>query len=148
MRLDTVAGSGGAHSPTVYTVLAGSARSHSRCYLEVEASLAVAVAALVAAWQPSWWPVAALALAVGLYAGWGLLARRIPTPERRRRAHLVRLFVAGLATAASLAGLGGMVLKAFWGTTPGSYGMCYPPDGKSYPCDMDGHHRSVSRVPD
>lgn len=143
MRLDAVAGSGGAHSPTVFTVLAGSARSHTRRYLEAEASLAGAVAALIVAWQPSWWPVAALALAVGLYAGWGLLARRIQRPERRRRAYLVRLFVAGLATAASLAGLGGLAVKAFWGATPGPYGMCYLPDGKSYPCDVAGHHRPV-----
>ena len=147
MRLGTAVGSGGAHSPTVYTVLAESARSHSRRYLAAEASLAGAAAAVIIAWQRPWWPVASLVLAVGLYAGWGLLARQDPRPERRRRAHLLRLIVAGLATAATLGGLGGLALKAFWGTTPGPYGTCYRPDGKSYACDVDGHFRAVSDPP-
>ena len=147
MRLGTVTGGSGAHSPTVYTVLAESARSHSRRYLAAEALLAGAAAAVILACQPPWWPVASLALAVGLYAGWGLLARRDPRPERRRHAPLLRLIVAGLATAAVLAGLGGLALKAFWGTAPGPYGTCYRPDGKSYACDADGHHRAVSRPP-
>src|SRR5688500_15171774 len=107
---------GDSPAPTVYTVLAGSARAHSRRYLVSEASIAGAVALLLLAWQPRAWPVASLALAVCLYAGWGLLARddagRRPTGGHQ----LLRTVVAALATAAALGGLGGLALKAFWGT--------------------------------
>jgi hypothetical protein len=147
MRLGTVAGGSGFHSPTVYTVLAGSARSHSRRYLAAEASLAGAAAAAILAWRPLWWPVASLALAVGLYAGWGLLALRDAHPERGPATRVLRTIVAGIATAATLAGLGGLAVKAFWGTAPGPYGVCYQPDGKSYACDVNGQRRSVSRPP-
>jgi len=147
MRLGTVAGASGAHSPTVYTVLAESARSHSRRYLAAESSLAGTAAAVILAWQPPWWPVASLALVVGLYACWGLLARRDTGPKRGRWARLLRVIVAGLATAAMLAGLGGLAVKAFWGTAPGPYGTCYRPDGTSYACDVDGRPRAASRPP-
>lgn len=147
MTPGTVAGGSGVHSPTVYTVLAGSARSHSPRYLAAEASLAGAAAAVILAWRPLWWPVASLALAVGLYAGWGLLALRDTHSERGSGARVLRTIVAGIATAATLAGLGGLAMKAFWGTAPGPYGMCYQPDGKSYACDANGHRRAVSRPP-
>jgi hypothetical protein len=147
MRLGTVAGGSAAHAPTVFTVFAESARSHSARYLAGEATVAGTAAVVILAWQPPWWPIASLALAVGLYAGWGLLARRETRPERERWARLLRVIVAGLATAVTLLGLGGLAVKAFWGTTPGPYGTCYRPDGTSYACDVDGHHRAVSRPP-
>ena len=132
-------------APTVYTVLAQSARSHSRRYLAAEAMLAGTVAVLVLAWQPAWWPVASLALAVGLYASWGLLARWTIGDERTPWPRLLRGILTGLATAATLAGLGGLAVKAFWGSAPGPYGMCYRPDGTSYACHADGSRRPVSR---
>ena len=136
------------HAPTVYTVLAASARSHSRRYLAGEALLAGMAAALVLAWQPRWWPAACLALTVGLYAGWGLLARGPLGHGRARWSRLPSVVVAGLATAAALAGLGGLAVRAFWGTAPGPYGMCHQPDGTSYACDAEGNRRPVSRPPD
>lgn len=131
-------------APTVYTVLAASARSHTRRYLAVEALLAGMAAALVLVWQSRWWPAACLALTVGLYAGWGLLADRPPGHARTLGARLLRVVLAGLATAAALAGLGGLAVKAFWGTAPGPYGMCHDPDGTSYACDAEGNRRPVS----
>jgi len=91
MRLGTIAGGSGAHSPTVYTVLAESARSHSRRYLAAESSLAGTAAVVILAWQPPWWPVALLALVVGLYACWGLLARRDTDPKRGRWERVLRV---------------------------------------------------------
>jgi hypothetical protein len=134
-----------APAPTVYTVLAQSARSHSRRYLAAEAVLAGTVAALVVAWQPRWWSVASLALGVALYASWGLVAHRSTGGESIPWPRLLRGILAGLATAATLAGLGGLAVKAFWGSAPGPYGMCYEPDGSSYTCHADGSRRPASR---
>lgn len=138
---------GGSPSPTVYTVLAETARAHSRRYLVAEASLAGAAAALLIDWQPRAWPVASLVLAVCLYACWGLLARAGAGRGPGRRQHLLCMVVAGLATVAALGGLGGLALKAFWGTAPGPYGTCYRPDGTSYGCNTDGSRRAVSPAP-
>ena len=141
----SAAGAARAPAPTVYTVLADAARARSRRYLAAEALLAGTAAALVLGWQPRWWPAASLALAVGLYASWGLLARA--TAERARWPRVLRLAVAALATAATLAGLGGLALRAFWGSAPGPYGTCYEPDGAAYPCHADGGRRTPSRPP-
>lgn len=129
---------------TVFTVLAETARAHSRRYLVAEASLAGALAAALIAARPGAWPVASLLLSVCLYACWGLLARADAVGGLGRRQRLVRTSVAALATAAVLAGLGGAALKSFWGTAPGPYGACYGPDGTSYACHTDGSRRSTN----
>src|SRR5688500_3806393 len=108
----------GSPSPTVFTVLAETARAHSRRYLVAEASLAGVTVALLLAWQPRAWPVASLALAVCLYACWGLLALD-DAARRPGRQHLLRTIVAILATVAAAGGVGGLALKAFWGSAPG-----------------------------
>ena len=142
----SVTGDGDAPAPTIFTVLADTARAHSRRYLLAEASLAGATAALLLDWRPAAWPAASLALAVCLYACWGLLARDDAARGSGRR-HLLRLIVAGLATVAVLCGAGGLALKAFWGTAPGPYGACYRPDGTSYACNADGSRRAVAPPP-
>jgi hypothetical protein len=145
MRPGEVVSGSDPRAPSVYAVLAQSARSHSRRYLSAEGLLAGAVAMIVVAWQPRWWPVASLALAVGLYASWGLLAGGPTTPDRTPWRRFLRSFIPGLATAATVAGLGGLAVKAFSGTVPGPYGVCYRPDGTSYACRSDGNPRPVSR---
>ena len=141
----SVTGDGDAPAPTIFTVLADTARAHSRRYLLAEASLAGATAALLLAWQPGAWPVASLALAVCLYACWGLLARG--DAARHPGQHDLPRVIAALATVAALGGVGGLALKAFWGTAPGPYGACYRPDGTSYACNADGSRRAVAPPP-
>jgi len=130
-------------SPTIFTVLARTARSHSRRYLTAESLMALAVAMGVIALEPQWWPLASLAAAVSLYAAWGLIAREGDRGATRRRVWF-RVYVAALATTAAVLGIGGLGVKVFTGTAPGPYGACYQPDGRAYPCHSDGSPRPVS----
>ena len=147
MMVGTVTDGRGSSAPTVYTVLAQSARSHSRRYLTAEALLAGTAAGLILLRQPRWWPAALLVLAVGLYASWGLLAHGRSAEESTPWPRLLRVVLAGLATAATLSGLGGLAVKTFWGTAPGPYGMCHEPDGASHACNADGSRRPMTRPP-
>lgn len=130
-------------SPTIFTVLGQTARSHSRRYLAVECLFALVAATVVVVWQLEWWPLASLAAAVSLYAAWGLLARRDDRAAAPWRARF-RASIAVLATAATLLGVGALGVKAFTGTAPGPYGACYRPDGRTYGCHSDGSPRRVS----
>ena len=142
---DAIHGGNGAYAPTVYTVLAQSARSRSRRYLTTEALLAGVAILLVLVWQSYWWPVASLSLAIVLYASWGLLARAYNGGASTQWPRLLGVLVAGVATVATLAGLGGLAVRAFSGTTPGPYGACQQSDGRTYACHLDGTRRPVSR---
>jgi hypothetical protein len=141
--LESVADGSTPPAPTVYSVLAHAAGAHSRRYLVTEALLAGTAVASVLFWQPSWWPAAFLALAVGLYASWGLLERVHDGDVSTSWPRVLRRIVAGVATAAALGGVAGLALKVFSGTEPGPYGMCYQPDGRSYACSVDERRRPM-----
>jgi hypothetical protein len=143
VRLESVTEGSIPPAPTVYSVLAQAAGAHSRRYLVTEGLLAGTAVALVLLWQPSWWPAAFLALAVGLYAAWGLLDRAYDRDASTSWPRLSRRILAGVATLAALAGVGGLALKVFSGMEPGPYGMCYEPDGGSYACSADERRRAV-----
>ena len=125
---------------TIFNVLADRARSHSTRFLGTQAGVAIALAATLAGVAPSWWPVAALLLAVSAYSRWSILEARERDTTTHSFAFAKRALVV-IATVACVAAVAGTAIAAFVGDAPSPYGTCYGSDGRGFSCDARGHAR-------
>ena len=90
---------------TVFTVLAGQARSHSRAHLWITAIVGAVDAAWIFAVYPSLWWLASAFAAGGAYGLWGITDRAIADGRGGRWSRVLRVARAGLA-------LGGVIAAA------------------------------------
>ncbi len=108
---------------TVFSVLATSARARAGRSLALQLAVCVAGAGLVLLTAPAWWSVAALMLAGGTHAAWGLLVRRLSTkPSRTAGEALVA--VAALGTVLAVSGMVGLAAALFTGSGRSPYDAC------------------------
>jgi hypothetical protein len=125
-------------APTIYDVLAARARSHSVRFLALQGGLAAATAGALLVITPSWWPLAALLLAVASYSAWGLLDARERMSGSPRWLRSLKALLVGVATLGVVSAATGLALAAFTGDRPGPYGACSDSPGHTYACDAHG----------
>ena len=110
---------------TIFTVLAGRARTHASSHLWLTAAIGGIDAVALMIGRPTLWWVAAACAAVAAYAVWGLVDRRLTVaahPPGSWRYRMLRL-VGGLAMAGGFAG----AIAAILGFLVTSLGNSGPP---------------------
>ncbi len=111
---------------TVFSVLATGARGRAGRSLAVQLAVCVAAAGLVLLAAPAWWSVAALMLAGGTHAAWGLLVRRRSTNPSHAAGLVSRApyAVAAVGTALAAIGILGLAAALFAGSGRSPYDAC------------------------
>ena len=113
----------GEDGETIFTVIAGRARSHSAAHLVLTAAIGFVDAAAIAWAHPTAWWVALLFAAAGAYGSWGLLDRGVafrvgkghPGGPVTAGLRIARETMALLGMVAVIAGVGGFIGTQFDG---------------------------------
>jgi hypothetical protein len=137
-----------ARHETIFTVLGDSARHRAERALNLQLGVCLALAIVLAARFPAWWPATALLVSSCLYAAWGLVAHRLArSGNTARKWHrYVSVVIAAAASFAAAVGLIGLALVAFTGTGRSPYTPCGP-GAKSAFCQAMEHPASGPKLP-
>lgn len=137
-----------ARHETIFTVLGDSARHRAQRALNLQLGVCLALAIVLAARFPAWWPATALLVSAALYAAWGLLARRLERSETTARKwdHYVSVVIATAAGFTAAVGLIGLALVAFAGNGRSPYTPCGPGAKVAF-CQALEHPASGPKLP-
>lgn len=111
---------------SLFAVLGSAARRRGKRSLAIQCAACLAAAATLAIVAPRWWSLAALILASGLYAAFGLIVRARTTPGSAAEGALPFLAAAvtALGFGASIIGIVGLWLALFTGSGHSPYDAC------------------------